>query len=410
MNQRSEFLIGGGVGCTPPFELSGRGREVTVIERLDPGSESSTAAAGILGPQMEASGPGPLLDLKLAGKALFSETAERLRRETGIEVEYRPIVVLHLFFSEFEEAEARERPTWQEKRGLRGELLSARETLEMERCLSPGIRGALLHPDDHQGNNSKLVRALYQGARGRRAPFSQGNPVTEVLRERSRIRGVSTPCERREAEAAVVCTGSSSAELSRRCGLEILLSPARGQMFLTSAALTLLRKVISHRGCYQMPRISSRIVVGSTVEFADYDRRVTVAGRHDNRTGALTAVPSARRGIHPGDLGGAAPALRGRASLVRADPGCTASLPRHRPLPQRHPSRSNHGTHHGRDPDRRAPLVPSGPLQSGALLTASGPGRFGCHGEPLTLSEPVAGHAHSGKRTCGNAEKEGNGA
>ena len=72
--------IGGGV---PPRPARGR---VTVVERGIPGAEASSAAAGILGPQMEAEGPGPLLDLGLASRALYPSLAAELREATGIDV------------------------------------------------------------------------------------------------------------------------------------------------------------------------------------------------------------------------------------------------------------------------------------------------------------------------------------
>ena len=68
--------------------LAQRGVGVTVVERGIPGAEASSAAAGILGPQMEAEGPGPLLDLGLASRALYPSLAAELREATGIDVGY----------------------------------------------------------------------------------------------------------------------------------------------------------------------------------------------------------------------------------------------------------------------------------------------------------------------------------
>ena len=65
-------IVGGGImGSAIALRLAQRGLRVTVIERGIPGAEASSAAAGILGPQMEAEGPGPLLDLGLRSRALY---------------------------------------------------------------------------------------------------------------------------------------------------------------------------------------------------------------------------------------------------------------------------------------------------------------------------------------------------
>lgn len=294
MKHRTEILIlgGGVIGCAIAFELARKGRKVAVLERNSPGCESSNAAAGILGPQIEASGPGPLLELKLAGKALFAETADLLHRETGIDVEYRPIGVLHLILSESEESTARERLGWQQRLGLQVSFLSAQEVLAVEPCTTPNVRGALHYPDDHQINNANLVKALYQDARMHGAKFSLGNPATAILREGSQVRGASSPCEEWEADAVVICAGSWSAQLSRLCGFPIPLTPARGQMLLTSSTVTPLRKVVAHGSCYLVPRVNGEILVGSNVEFVGYDKRVTASGVHDILTRAFAAVPT----------------------------------------------------------------------------------------------------------------------
>lgn len=294
MTTRTEILIigGGVIGCAIAFELARKGRKVTVIERNEPGCEASNAAAGILGPQLEASGPGPLLDLKLAGKALFAHTADLLRRETGIDVEYRSIGVLYLILSESEEAQARQRLDWQQNLGLKVSHLTADEALAAEPCAAPHVRGALYYPDDHQINNVQLVKALYQDARIHGATFSLGNPATAILVEGDRVRGVSTPCGDWEADTVVICAGSWSAQLSRLCGLKIPLTPARGQMVLTSSTNTPLRKVVAHGGCYVVPRVNGEILVGSNVEFVGYDKRVTASGVHDILSHAFVAVPS----------------------------------------------------------------------------------------------------------------------
>ena len=74
--------------CAVALRLCQRGIGVTVIERGIPGAEASSAAAGILGPQMEAEGPGPLLELGLKSRALYPALAAELRELTSIDVGY----------------------------------------------------------------------------------------------------------------------------------------------------------------------------------------------------------------------------------------------------------------------------------------------------------------------------------
>ena len=62
-------------------ELARRGCHVTVLEKSVPGAEASTAAAGILGPQLEHDDDGPTLDLGLAGARATGDLVRVLRAE-----------------------------------------------------------------------------------------------------------------------------------------------------------------------------------------------------------------------------------------------------------------------------------------------------------------------------------------
>src|SRR3954469_10191242 len=113
-------IIGGGImGCAVALRLCQRGLGVTVIERAIPGAEASSAAAGILGPQMEAEGPGPLLELGLRSRALYPALPVERHEATGVAVGDSKSGVLAVALTEAEEAELAARRTWQTARGLR---------------------------------------------------------------------------------------------------------------------------------------------------------------------------------------------------------------------------------------------------------------------------------------------------
>src|SRR6478609_7874571 len=117
-------IIGGGImGCAVALRLAQRGVGVTVVERAIPGAEASSAAAGILGPQMEAEAPGPLLDLGLMSRALYPSLAKELHDATGIDVGYARSGVLAVSLDEAGEGELARRRTWQTARNLRVETL-----------------------------------------------------------------------------------------------------------------------------------------------------------------------------------------------------------------------------------------------------------------------------------------------
>ena len=60
-----------------------------------PGAEASSAAAGVLGAQMESHDDGPVARLCLASRALYAHLAADLQERTGIDVGYRPCGIAH---------------------------------------------------------------------------------------------------------------------------------------------------------------------------------------------------------------------------------------------------------------------------------------------------------------------------
>src|SRR5437773_9903696 len=83
-------IIGGGIiGCAIARALAlGGGGRIVVVERDQPGSEASGAAAGVLAIASSRAPRGVVFELKRASAALFPPLTEALRAETGIDVEY----------------------------------------------------------------------------------------------------------------------------------------------------------------------------------------------------------------------------------------------------------------------------------------------------------------------------------
>ena len=84
-------IVGGGIiGLAVAEELTRRGAHPEIFEKGPAvGREASGAAAGILSPHGEAKGPGPFLDLLLAGFQLIPEMVIRLESISGVDLCYR---------------------------------------------------------------------------------------------------------------------------------------------------------------------------------------------------------------------------------------------------------------------------------------------------------------------------------
>jgi glycine oxidase len=273
-------VIGGGImGSAVSLRLAQRGVRVTVVERAIPGAEASSAAAGILGPQMEAEGPGPLLDLGLMSRALYPSLATELHEATGIDVGYDRSGVLGAALDDAGETELAARLEWQQRRGLRVTQLAGAELAEREPALGPDVRAALLFPDDGQVNARELARAFSQAAAVAGARFLTGRYVRRVRVDAGTATGVELDGEVLPAGAVVVAAGSWSGLIDGAGIPAAVVRPARGQLVSIETRPPLFRHVIAvHGRGYLVPRRDGTVLAGSTVEMAGFRKEVTVGG------------------------------------------------------------------------------------------------------------------------------------
>ena len=286
-------IIGGGImGSAVALRLAQRGVGVTVLERGIPGAEASSAAAGILGPQMEADGPGPLLDLGLMSRALYPSLAAELREATGIDVGFDRSGVLAAALDEAGEAELAQRRAWQQRRSLNVGWLTGDEARAREPALGPAIRAALVFPDDGQVNARELARAFSQAAAAAGARFLTGRYVRRVVVEDGAATGVELDGETLPAGTVVVAAGSWSGLVEGGGVPSTVVRPARGQLASIETRPPLFRHVVAVRGGYLVPRRDGTVLAGSTVEMAGFKKQVTVGGLAGILTLARTLVPA----------------------------------------------------------------------------------------------------------------------
>jgi glycine oxidase len=286
-------VIGGGImGCAVALRLCQRGLGVTVIERGIPGAEASSAAAGILGPQMEAEGPGPLLELGLKSRALYPALAAELRDLTGIDVGYDRSGVLAVAFDEAGEAALSARRAWQLARGLRVDSLSGEAARAREPALGPAVRAALAFNDDAQVVARELARAFSQAAAGAGARFLTGRYVRRVLIDNGAVTGLELDGDVLPAATVVVAAGSWSGLVEGAGVPPAIVRPARGQLVSIETRPPLFRHVVSAPGGYLVPRRDGTVLAGSTVEMAGFRKEVTVGGLAAILTLARTVIPA----------------------------------------------------------------------------------------------------------------------
>lgn len=326
------IVLGGGiVGLSAARALAADGARVLVIERGRVGEEASGAAAGMLLAQADTEARSPLLEIALLARARHATLAVELQQETGLSVERSAHGVLELAFTESEDAVLRERADWQRARGLSVEALSGGEIRDAEPNLSPAVRSGLFFADDRRVDNVRLVSALAASAVARGASLLCGRPVTRLVLEGGRVAGVWAGPEHFAAPAVVNATGAW-AGLIPGDPQPPPIEPVRGHIVAFDLVPGLLRHVVcSHRG-YLVPRGDGRLLAGSTVERAGFDKSVTAGALQAVLAIALEIAPALAdvriaeswAGLRPGTPDGlpvvgmgAAPGLIHAAGLFR---------------------------------------------------------------------------------------------
>ncbi|MCP4868799.1 MAG: glycine oxidase ThiO [Proteobacteria bacterium] len=271
------IVIGGGIhGCAVAWELALRGRSVTVLERSVPGAEASSAAGGILGPNLEAGpAPTPFDAFATYSMVLYPEWVARLEEQSGVSVGFDRCGGMLTTFRPDGLAELQAHGEQISGRGVPAYWKSASELRELEPALGEAL-GGIHFPNEAQIEPRALMRALPIAARRAGAEF-----VTDTVHGiESGPGGIEVQCAggARTAPSVVLAAGAWSATMPG-VGLPAdSVKPARGQMISLRLPEPPCRAIVfSDRG-YIVPRRDGRVLTGSTLEFVGFRKAVTASG------------------------------------------------------------------------------------------------------------------------------------
>ena len=282
------------MGLALAEELARRGGiEVQILERNSRiGNEASSAAAGILTPQAESlEGPGPLLNLLLAGYTLIPETVTRLQEMTKIDLDYRVPGMLTLAFTEADEEKLTHDLQWQQAAGLQVERLNATQVRKMEPAVSDKIRGGIYCSQAAQLDPRRLIRAYGLAVERQGVRSLLSTPADRFLVEKNRVIGVEFSDGKIYADWVVNCAGSW-AGFDRSLPIPVPAIPARGQILQFSMEFPLVQRVVRSPRAYLVQRSQGSLIAGTTVEYVGFDKSVTEQATRTIREGACELVPS----------------------------------------------------------------------------------------------------------------------
>jgi glycine oxidase len=273
------IVIGGGiVGLSLSIELRKKGARVLVVERGEPGREASSAAGGMLVDCLFET-PAALQPLATASASMYPEFVYELETESGMKVDLRDQGTIL-----FPSAPHSSHPAFESAARI------PTPVAEFEPALADVDRPAF-YLKERSVDPRALVSAALKAAKRRGVDVSSGEEVTAVDRSDGRVSGVTTKKTSFLAKKVVNCAGAWSGQIAP-CAFPT--RPVKGQMLCLVSASRRLKHVIRTPEVYVIPRSDGRIIVGTTVEEAGFDKRTDVDTIQRLHAAAVALVPELR--------------------------------------------------------------------------------------------------------------------
>ena len=222
-------VIGGGIiGCSTAYHLGKLGWSDTVLlERKKLTSGTTFHAAGLVGQLRTSANITQLLGYSV-------DLYKRLEAETGLQTGWKMNGGLRLACNAERWTEVRRQATTAHSFGLEMHLLTPQEAQGLWPLMTiDDLVGAAFLPTDGQANPSDITQSLARGARMSGVKIFEDTPVTRIIVEHGRIRGVETPFGTIECEKVICCAGQWTRVLAGSVGVNVPLVSVEHQYMVT---------------------------------------------------------------------------------------------------------------------------------------------------------------------------------
>jgi glycine oxidase len=269
------IIVGAGIiGLSLAIELRKRGLSVLIVEKGQPGREASHAAGGMLVDFPPETNPS-LQALANASTRMYPEFVHELEDESGRKIDLRSQGTLYFLHDD--------QPV-----GLRDQYPAPATLSELEPAFAPSseiplfLRERCVDPRD-------LTQAAIAAARHREVDFSSDDEVIEITVARDSTSGVRTRKTHFAAGIVVNCAGAWAGQISP---IPVPTRPVKGQMLCVAMPeKELIRHTIRGRDVYLIPRSDGRLLIGTTLEEAGFDKQTVPDTLQKLRQAALDLVP-----------------------------------------------------------------------------------------------------------------------
>ena len=286
-------IVGGGIaGVSAAYYLARKGVKVTVIEADAVASCASGYAAGILNPLNGHGIPTSMESLAVEGLRRTVSLAKELTADTGVDNHLSPTTCVWVAMNDAEAAE------FEWLYDLAGRLdgfdpvwLDAPEVRSLEPDLSHNIVKALHVDGGWLIDSYQYTLGIATAAQNLGVEIRQGR-VTGIQAAGGRVESVALGNERLECGSVIFAMGPWMNAAADWLGVEIPVTPVKGQILRLEAEKAPLRTVYDTDGGYISAKWDGLVWIGTTVEEVGFFDEPTPEAREGIFEGALKIMPS----------------------------------------------------------------------------------------------------------------------
>ncbi|WP_261697895.1 NAD(P)/FAD-dependent oxidoreductase [Staphylococcus equorum] len=292
------IIIGSGVmGMSIARELSKSDIKIAVIDRDIPGKHASFKAGGMLGAQNEFTEDSNLFHIARQAQEMFEPLRDSLLDEVGLDIEYLDSGLIKIASSIDDNASVEKQYKFLQQYNRAVELLPAKSLKERTNgnVISDNL-SAMYIPNDNQINANKYTKALLKSLEQRGIHRIYNTEVSDITPLNPGYR-VVTDTDVLTAEKVVVAGGAWSGNLLNRYMTNSSVTGVKGEVLLVEHPnLPLETTLFTTNGCYVVPKMKNRYLIGATSYFDDYSVGVSQLGKKWLLQQATTHIPKLRDG------------------------------------------------------------------------------------------------------------------
>ncbi len=282
-------VIGGGlVGGAIAWGAARLGASVALIDEGDVAFRAARGNFGLVWVQSKGAGMPPYAHWSRRSAALWPELAAALHEATGTDVALRQPGGLHFCLDESELQDRADmiRRMQNESGASDTVILDRAAVREMVPAIGDRVVGASFCPVDGHANPLTLLRGLHDALLRAGGGYLPGRTIDRIDRGFRLHSGAETI----RAEKIVIAAGLGSRALAAMVGLDMPVSPLRGQIVVTER----VRPFLDHATHVIRQTAEGSVMLGDSQEDVGFDNGITAPVMRDISARALAMFPALR--------------------------------------------------------------------------------------------------------------------